>query len=92
MGLCCKVLVGEWEVLHEIAPASSKRDTLLAKAEPVSYIGCDPVRADLRKGKTAVQQQLGERNEKCENNSPADAMFSAERGQEVFQAWSRSSL
>lgn len=86
MGLCCKVLVPEREVLHEVAPASSKRDTLLAKAETVSYVGCDPVRTDLRKGKTAVQQQLRERSEKYESNSIADAKFSAEGRQEVFQA------
>lgn len=85
MSLCCKVLVAEREVLHELAPASSKRDILLAKAETVSYVGCDPVRADLRKRKSAVQQKLGERSEKY-GNSTADAKFSAEERQELFQA------
>lgn len=37
----------------------------------MSDAGCDSGRADLRKGSTAVQQQLGERSEKCERNSSA---------------------
>ena len=52
----------------------------------------DSGRADLREGKTAVQQHLGERSEKRERNSPADTKVSAEGGQEFHQAWSRSSL
>jgi len=50
------------------------------------------VTEDLRKENTAAQQQLGEKSEKCENNSPAATKASAEGGREVLQAQSRSSL
>lgn len=56
----------------------------------MSNTGCDSGRGDLRKRKSAVQEQLGERNKKCKTKSPADTKASAEGGQEVLQAWSSS--
>lgn len=58
----------------------------------MSNTGCDSGRGDLRKRKSAVQEQLGERNKKCKTKSPADTKASAEGGQEVLQVWSRSFL
>lgn len=47
--------------------------------------GCDSGRAVVREGKTAVQEQVGERSEKCERSSPTDTNVSAAREHEVPQ-------
>jgi len=44
------------------------------------------------KGKSAVQQQLGERSEKCATGSRVGPEIRAGGGQEALQAWSSSSL
>jgi len=44
-------------------------------------------RADLRKGNTAGQQQLGDESEKCERNSPA-----AIKVQKEGRRWSRGGV
>lgn len=54
-----------------------------AQSPAMSDTGCASVRADLRKGSTSGQQQLGERSDKCERNSPAAIRVRAEGGQEV---------
>lgn len=55
----------------------------------MSDAGCTSRRADLRKGKTAVELQLGERRKR---SSPAATKVSAGEGQEVLQAWCSSAL
>lgn len=72
-------------------PAPTKRDPLLARSEALSDTNCASRRADLRKRKNCcVTQKLEERSEERERNSPADNSTSAERGQEVLHAQSRS--
>lgn len=47
--------------------------------------GCDSDRVDLRKGKIAMQQQVGKWSEKnVVRNSPVDSKTSAEGKQEMF--------
>jgi len=71
---------------HQVRASSScsHRDLLLPELSHEQH-WVDSRSIDLGEGKTAAQQQMGEKNEKCERNSPAGTKLSAEGGQEVLQ-------
>ena len=55
------------------------------KSWAMSNAGFYSEREDLRMGKTAAQQQLGEKSERCERNRPAGTKVSEGGGQKVLQ-------
>ena len=75
---------------EQSSSSCSNREALLPELS-VSNAGC-ALGEELRKGKSAVQQQLRVRGERCEKNSPAGTQVSAGGGQEALQAHSSSSL
>lgn len=91
VALCDKQL---HHVRSEPNPDSCRNDLLLGKAQSVSDTGYASVRADLRKGKTALHNSNREREVRnCREKQHADMKVSAERGHEVLTVErSRSSV
>lgn len=58
------------DVRSEPAPLGSKRDTPLARAEPLGDVGCISVRADLRKGKMLGNRSWERGLRKCREKQP----------------------